>query len=101
MAETQDLAQVQQYISGLVERARKAQGQIELATQEQVDEMCTRVAWAGVRPDFAKPYTEFCVQETGLIPQLKKETTLVTENFWFQHEQPGYRATDYIHSGNF
>ena len=28
--------------------------------------MCTRIAWAGVRPDFAKPYTEFCAQETGL-----------------------------------
>jgi sulfoacetaldehyde dehydrogenase len=66
MAETQDPAQVQQYITGLVERARKAQAKIELATQEQVDEMCTRVAWAGVRPDFAQKYVEHCVQETGL-----------------------------------
>jgi sulfoacetaldehyde dehydrogenase len=66
MAEKEDLAQVQQYITGLVERARKAQAQIEFATQEQVDEMCVRVAWSGVRPDFAKPYTEFCSQETGL-----------------------------------
>jgi len=65
MAEKEDLAQVQKYITALVERARRAQAQIELATQEQVDEMCTRIAWAGVRPDFAKPYTEFCVQETG------------------------------------
>src|SRR5512136_1560694 len=66
MAEKEDPIQVQQYISGLVERARKAQAQIEFATQEQVDEMCTRVAWAGVRPDFAQKYVEFCAQETGM-----------------------------------
>jgi sulfoacetaldehyde dehydrogenase len=66
MAEKEDLAQVQKYITGLVERARKAQAQIEFATQEQVDEMCVRVAWSGVRPDFAKEYTEFCAQETGM-----------------------------------
>jgi sulfoacetaldehyde dehydrogenase len=66
MAEKQDPALVQQYIAGLVERARKAQAQIEFATQEQVDEMCTRVAWAGVRPDFAQKYVEHCAQETGM-----------------------------------
>ena len=66
MAETVDNQQVVEYIAGLVARARKAQGQIEFATQEQVDLMCTRLAWSGVRPDFAKPYTEFCAQETGM-----------------------------------
>ena len=66
MAEAQDNREVVEYISGLVARARKAQGEIEFATQEEVDLMCTRVAWAGVRPDFAKPYTEFCAQETGM-----------------------------------
>jgi len=66
MAETQDTAQIGRYITGLVERARKAQAQIEFATQEQVDEMCTRLAWSGVRPDFAQKYVEFCAQETGM-----------------------------------
>jgi sulfoacetaldehyde dehydrogenase len=63
MAQIQDVAQ---YIAGLVARARTAQAQIEFATQEQVDQMCTRLAWSGVRPDFARPYTEFCAQETGM-----------------------------------
>jgi sulfoacetaldehyde dehydrogenase len=66
MAEAQDNREVVEYISGLMARARKAQAQIEFATQEEVDLMCTRIAWAGVRPDFAKPYTEFCAQETGM-----------------------------------
>jgi hypothetical protein len=46
-----DLAQVQQYISGLVERARKAQAKIELATQEQVDgcQPHRLAAFAGLR----------------------------------------------------
>ena len=62
----QAVQEAAQYISGLVARARKAQAQIEFATQEQVDEMATRLAWAGVRPDFAQKYVEFCAQETGL-----------------------------------
>ncbi len=63
MQETQDAAG---YVAALVERARKAQAQIEFATQEQVDEMATRIAWSGVRPDFAKEYTEFCAKETRM-----------------------------------
>jgi len=69
MAEQQDAAK---YISELIARARKAQAVIEFATQEQVDEMATRVAWSGVRPDFAKPYTKFCAEETRMgIPEHK------------------------------
>jgi sulfoacetaldehyde dehydrogenase len=55
-----------QYVTGLIERARKAQAAVEFATQEQVDEMATRIAWSGVRPDFAREYVEFCAQETGM-----------------------------------
>lgn len=54
------------YIAGLMERARKAQAAIEFATQEQVDELCVRVAWSGVQPDFAKKLAKFCVEETGM-----------------------------------
>jgi hypothetical protein len=69
MDEQQDAAK---YISELIARARKAQAVIEFATQEQVDEMATRVAWSGVRPDFAKPYTKFCAEETRMgIPEHK------------------------------
>jgi sulfoacetaldehyde dehydrogenase len=54
------------YVMGLIERAREAQAAVEFATQEQVDEMATRIAWAGVRPDFAWKYVELCAQETGM-----------------------------------
>lgn len=53
-------------IAELVRRARKAQQAIELASQEQVDELTARVAWAGVEPDFAKLLAETLVAESGL-----------------------------------
>jgi sulfoacetaldehyde dehydrogenase len=69
MAEDQDAAK---YIAELIARARKAQAVIEFATQEQVDDLATRVAWSGVRPDFAEPYTKFCAEETRMgIPAHK------------------------------
>ncbi len=54
------------YIAGLVERARSAQKKIEFATQEQVDEMCVRIAWAGCKPDFAKKLGDFAAEESGM-----------------------------------
>lgn len=61
-----DQNEAAKYIVGLMERARKAQAAIEFATQEQVDELCVRVAWSGVQPDFAKKLAKFCVEETGM-----------------------------------
>ncbi|MDC7124651.1 MAG: aldehyde dehydrogenase family protein [Spirochaetales bacterium] len=54
------------YIAGLVERARAAQKKIEFATQEQVDDMCVRIAWAGCKPDFAKKLADFAAEESGM-----------------------------------
>ena len=67
------------YISELVKRARTAQAEIEFASQEEVDLMCTRVAWSGVRPDFAKSYTDFCAQETGMGYAPHKYAKLMTK----------------------
>lgn len=53
-------------ISELIRRARKAQAVVEFATQEQVDELATRIAWAGVKPDFAQKLSETLVEEGGL-----------------------------------
>ncbi len=53
-------------IEGLVARARKAQAVIEFMTQEQVDVMATRIAWSGVKPDFARKLAKMCVEETGM-----------------------------------
>lgn len=55
-----------EYIAGLVERAKKAQKKIEFATQEQVDEMCVRIAWAGCKPDFAEKLAYFAAEESGM-----------------------------------
>ena len=57
---------VKAYISGLVERARKAQAEINFATQEKVDDITARVAWAGAKPDFAEKLAVFCVQDTQM-----------------------------------
>lgn len=60
------------YVAGLVKRAREAQGQIEFASQEQVDELCARVAWAGCKPDFASKLSSFAAEESGMgIPSDK------------------------------
>ncbi|MFW5745787.1 MAG: aldehyde dehydrogenase, partial [Spirochaetota bacterium] len=56
----------QGYIAGLMERARAAQRRIEFASQEEVDLMVTRLAWAGVRPDFAEEYAMSCAEDTGM-----------------------------------
>ena len=76
MSENQNAAE---HISGLIERARVAQSQIEFATQEQVDEMASRIAWSGVRPDFAEPYTELCASETGMGYQPHKYAKQMTK----------------------
>jgi len=67
------------YIAGLMERARKAQAAIEFASQEQVDELCMRVAWSGVQPDFAKKLAKFCVEETGMGNEASKYGKLMVK----------------------
>jgi sulfoacetaldehyde dehydrogenase len=61
-----DAAEAAKYIAGLVERARKAQSRIEFASQEQVDDMTLRLAWAGVKPEFAEKLAQKAVEETGM-----------------------------------
>ena len=61
-----DQKEAAELVSGLIARARKAQAQIEYASQEKVDEIATRVAWAGVRPAFAQKLSEMLVEESGM-----------------------------------
>jgi sulfoacetaldehyde dehydrogenase len=69
MADPQEAAK---YIAGLVARARKAQASIENASQEQVDDLCARVAWSACEPGFAKMLAEKLVAESGMgIPAHK------------------------------
>ncbi|MCX5776867.1 MAG: aldehyde dehydrogenase family protein [Candidatus Firestonebacteria bacterium] len=53
-------------VGALVERSKRAQKIFESASQEQVDELTARVAWAGVKPEFAKQLAETLVAESGL-----------------------------------
>jgi sulfoacetaldehyde dehydrogenase len=66
MEQKQTPAEAAQYIAGLIERARAAQRKIEFASQEQVDLMTARVAWACVKPDFSRKLADFCAQESGM-----------------------------------
>lgn len=53
-------------IGSLVARARIAQAKIEFASQEEVDFITARVAWACVQPDFSLKLAEFCAKESGM-----------------------------------
>ncbi len=52
-------------IAELVARARAAQAVIADWTQEQVDDLCTAVAWAVVRPDHRDALAKLAVDEGG------------------------------------
>ena len=52
-------------IGELVARARTAQDAIANYTQEQVDELCTAVAWAVARPDRVETLAKLAVDEGG------------------------------------
>jgi acyl-CoA reductase-like NAD-dependent aldehyde dehydrogenase len=52
-------------VSEVVSRARAAQAAIANYTQEQVDELCTAVAWAVARPERAESLAKLAVDEGG------------------------------------
>ena len=66
MSEQAPIVAASHAIAGLIDRARRAQAKIEFATQEEVDLVTARLAWAFVRPEFSKALAEFCAQESGM-----------------------------------
>ena len=58
--------QAAEYVSGLMARARAAQKVIEYYSQEQVDELVTAIAWAGVEPGNADRISKKAVEESKL-----------------------------------
>ena len=76
MADPKEAAEL---VAGLVKRARKAQAKIALASQEQVDEMAARLAWAGVQPDFAQKVAETLTEESGMGYVPHKYAKLMTK----------------------
>lgn len=74
-----------EYISKLMDRARAAQKQIEFFSQEQVDDMCERIAWATVQEDFAQALAELAVEETqmGDVPSKYGKMMNKVRGGWF------------------
>ncbi|MDK2917809.1 MAG: sulfoacetaldehyde dehydrogenase [Candidatus Petromonas sp.] len=54
------------FVSGLIERARKAQAQIEDYSQEQVDTLVKAIAWEIVKEENSKKISELAVEESQL-----------------------------------
>ncbi len=67
------------YIAGLIEKARRAQAEIEFATQKEVDDVCARMAWAGVQEDFARKLAKVAVEESQLGNEPSKYAKLMTK----------------------
>ena len=53
-------------IAGLIARARKAQAEIEHATQERVDELIRAMVWSVAKPGVAEEIARHTVEETQL-----------------------------------
>lgn len=84
------------YIAGLIERARIAHRKIEFATQEQVDELATRVAWSGVEPDFARRLAEFCVEDGQMGNAPHKYGKLMTKIKGTLRDMKGRRSVGIV-----
>jgi len=56
----------QAYISGLVERAKKAQEIAEGHDQKRVDELCAALAWNACNEDFRRKAAEMLVEESKM-----------------------------------
>ncbi|QEK11601.1 aldehyde dehydrogenase family protein [Crassaminicella thermophila] len=68
-----------EYVSNLIERARKAQAIADTFTQEKVDELCTAIAWNIVKPENAEKIAEMAVEESGLGNYEGKYAKLMTK----------------------
>lgn len=61
-----DIKEAQEYIAGLVARAREAQKKVEFATQEEVDSLVLKIGWATVQPDWAQELANTLAEESGM-----------------------------------
>lgn len=59
-------AEIVVYVSGLVARARIAQQQVAHATQDEVDTMVARIAWAAVQEGTCREIAELCAADSKM-----------------------------------
>jgi sulfoacetaldehyde dehydrogenase len=69
----------QKYVSGLIERARKAQKIAEGFDQERVDHLVTAIVWNIVKPGTVEEISKFAVEETQLGNYESKYSKLMTK----------------------
>lgn len=68
-----------EYISGLIERSRKAQEVIESYDQERVDHLVTAIVWNIVKPGIIEKISQMAVDETKLGNYESKYAKLMTK----------------------
>ena len=56
----------EEYVAGLMKRARAAQKIINDYSQEQIDELVKAIAFYTTRPDYMRKVAEMCVEESGM-----------------------------------
>jgi sulfoacetaldehyde dehydrogenase len=76
MTETAKNEAIQHEVEQVVSRARAAQSAIADYSQEQVDELCTALAWAVARPDRAEVLAKLAVDEGGFGSYADKVTKI-------------------------
>ena len=75
-----------EYISGLMERARKAQKIAEGFSQEQVDKLTRAIGWALVQPETVDEIAQFCLEETRMGTFESKQAKLQVKVRGVLHE---------------
>src|SRR3954470_2465687 len=76
MTDTAKQEAIQREVEQVVAQARAAQATIADYTQEQVDELCTAVAWAVARPERAEALAKLAVDEGGFGNYADKVTKI-------------------------
>ena len=69
----------EEYIAGLIKRARAAQAIAENYTQERVDELTAAVAYALTKPDVAMKFGEMLVEESGMGIAANKQAKIFSK----------------------
>ena len=71
-------------VSGMIDRARKAMDQIADYSQEEIDELCNKVAAAAANEEDAQEIAELAVEETkmGVVEHKRVKITKKVKGTW-------------------
>jgi len=85
MIEKDKQVEAKEYVSTLIERAKKAQSSIEFASQEEVDTLAEAICWNALQPEFARELSELAVKESRMGDVESKYAKMMTKSRggWF------------------